>query len=92
VRCSCPIPGATAKALDDLFAICASRPLSLALLLEWRTGMQAISPSTVNVRLSAVRKMVGEARRTNMIRWEEAGLTYRGFCSRGIATDSSIIH
>jgi integrase len=61
-----------AKALDHLFAFCASRPLSRALLMEWRAGMEALSPSTVNVRLPAVRKMVGEARRNNMIGSEEA--------------------
>jgi integrase len=61
-----------AKALDHLFAFCASRPLSRALLMEWRAGMEALSPSTVNVRLSAVRKMVSEARRNNMIGSEEA--------------------
>jgi hypothetical protein len=56
-----------AKALDDLFAFCASRPLSRSLLMEWRAGMEALSPSTINIRLSAVRKLVGEARRNNMI-------------------------
>jgi site-specific recombinase XerD len=61
-----------AKALDDLFAFCASRPLSRTLLLEWRAGMEALSPSTINVRLSAVRKLVGEARRAGMIGQEEA--------------------
>jgi integrase len=61
-----------AKALDDLFQFCASRPLSRALLLEWRAGMESLSPSTINVRLSAVRKMVGEARRNNLIGQEEA--------------------
>jgi hypothetical protein len=61
-----------AKALDDLFAFCASQPLSRSLLTEWRAGMESLSPSTINVRLSAVRKMVGEARRNNMIRSEEA--------------------
>jgi integrase len=61
-----------AKALDDLFAFAASRPLSRALLLEWRVGMEALSPSTINVRLSAVRKLVGEARRNGMIGQEEA--------------------
>ena len=61
-----------AKALDHLFAFCASRPLSRALLMEWRAGMESLSPSTVNVRLSAVRKMIGEARRNNMIGSEEA--------------------
>jgi hypothetical protein len=61
-----------AKALDDLFAFCASRPLSRSLLMEWRAGMESLSPSTINVRLSAVRKMVGEARRAGMIGQEEA--------------------
>jgi integrase len=61
-----------AKALDHLFAFCSGQPLSRALFMEWRAGMEALSPSTVNVRLSAVRKMVGEARRNNMIGSEEA--------------------
>jgi integrase len=61
-----------AKALDDLFQFCASRPLSRSLLMEWRAGMESLSPSTINVRLSAVRKLVGEARRNNMIGSEEA--------------------
>jgi integrase len=61
-----------AKALDDLFAFCASRPLSRSLLMEWRAGMESLSPSTINVRLSAVRKMVGEARRAGMIGQDEA--------------------
>jgi integrase len=61
-----------ARALDDLFAFCASRPLSRSLLMEWRSGMESLSPSTINVRLSAVRKMVGEARRAGMIGQEEA--------------------
>src|ERR1700694_1795724 len=61
-----------ARALDDLFAFCASRPLSRSLLMEWRAGMESLSPSTINVRLSAVRKMVGEARRARMIGQEEA--------------------
>ena len=51
-----------AKALDDLFAFSASRPLSRSLLMEWRAGMEFLSPSTINVRLSAVRKPVSEAR------------------------------
>jgi hypothetical protein len=31
-----------AKALDDLFAVCASRPLSRSLLMEWRAGMESL--------------------------------------------------
>jgi len=61
-----------AKAFDDLFAFCASRPLSRSLLMEWRAGMESLSPSTINVRLSAVRKLVSEARRNNLIGAEEA--------------------
>jgi site-specific recombinase XerD len=61
-----------AKSLDDLFQFCASRPLTRCLLMEWRAGMESLSPSTINVRLSAVRKMVGEARRAGMIGQEEA--------------------
>jgi hypothetical protein len=60
------------KALDDLFAFCAGRPLSRPLLMEWRMMMGSLSPSTINVRLSAVRKLVGEARRNNLIGSEEA--------------------
>jgi integrase len=60
------------KALDDLFQFCASQPLSQSLLMEWRAGMESLSPSTINVRLSAVRKLVGEARRADMIGQEEA--------------------
>jgi integrase len=40
--------------------------------MEWRAGMESLSPSTINVRLSAVRKLVGEARRNNLIGSEEA--------------------
>jgi integrase len=61
-----------ARALDDLFQFCASQPLSRSLLMEWLAGMESLSPSTINVRLSAVRKMVGEARRAGMIGQEEA--------------------
>jgi integrase len=40
--------------------------------MEWRAAMESLSPSTINVRLSAVRRLVGEARRNNMIGSEEA--------------------
>jgi len=40
--------------------------------MEWRSTLESLSPSTINVRLSAVRKMVGEARRVGMIGQEEA--------------------
>jgi integrase len=61
-----------AKALDDLFAFSAGRPLTRALLLEYRTSLEALSSSTINVRLSAIRKMVSEARKNGMLGSEEA--------------------
>ena len=61
-----------AKALDDLFLFAASRPLTRALLMEWRAAMNKLSLSTVNVRLSAMRKLVTEARRNGMLGAEEA--------------------
>ena len=61
-----------AKALDDLFALSSGRPLTRALFMEYRATMDALSPSTINVRLSAVRKMVSEARKNGMLGAEEA--------------------
>jgi integrase len=40
--------------------------------MEYRATMEALSPSTVNVRLSAVRKMVSEARKNGLLGAEEA--------------------
>jgi integrase len=62
-----------AKALDDLFAFSAGRPLTRALLMEYRASLEALSASTINVRLSAIRKMVTEARKNGMLSSEEAG-------------------
>jgi hypothetical protein len=65
-----------AKALDEVFALCEGRkqPLSRALLMEYRAAMlqKGLSASTVNVRLSAVRKLIGEAQRNGIIGAEEA--------------------
>jgi len=61
-----------AKALDLLFAFAPSRPLTRALLLEYRTSMEDLAPSTVNVRLAAVRKLVAEARKNGMLSHEDA--------------------
>lgn len=61
-----------AKALDDLFVFAGGRPLTRALLMEWRTAMDKLSPSTVNVRLSAMRKLVTEAQRNGMLSSGEA--------------------
>jgi integrase len=61
-----------AKALDNLFVLSAGRPLTRELFMEYRASMEALSPSTVNVRLSAVRKLVAEARQNGMIEVEDA--------------------
>ncbi len=60
------------KALDDLFLFAATQPLTRVLLMEWRATMEKLSPSTVNVRLSAMRKLVSEAHKNGMIGVEEA--------------------
>jgi DNA invertase Pin-like site-specific DNA recombinase len=60
------------KALDDLFAFAAGRPLTRVLLLEYRASLDRLSASTINVRLSAIRKLVGEARRLGLVGVEEA--------------------
>jgi integrase len=61
-----------AKALDDLFVFSAGRPLTRALFMEYRASMEALAPSTINVRLSAVRKLVAEARQNGLIGVEDA--------------------
>jgi integrase len=61
-----------AKALDDLFALSAGRPLTRTVFMEYRASMEALSPSTINVRLSAIRKLVAEARQNGMIGIEDA--------------------
>jgi integrase len=59
------------KALDEFFAFWSakSEPLSRALLMEYRAQLLArrLAPPTINVRLSAVRKLVSEARRNGWI-------------------------
>ena len=61
-----------AKALDLLFFFAGDRPLSRALLMAYRASMDGLAPSTINVRLAAVRKLVNEARRNGMLSAEEA--------------------
>src|ERR1700709_1111441 len=62
-----------AAALDSLFRFSASRPLTRALLMEYRASIEQLSPSTINVRLSAIRRMVSEAQKNGMLGVEEAG-------------------
>ena len=61
-----------AKALDLLFAFVEGRPLTRAVLMEYRASMDDLSPSTVNVRLAAIRKLVSEARKNGMLTAEDA--------------------
>jgi integrase len=61
-----------AKSLDDLFVFADGRPLTRALLQEWKASMDGLAASTVNVRLAAARRLVSEARRNGMIGAEEA--------------------
>ncbi len=60
------------KALDHLFNFAQDRPLSRELLLAWRASMEKQSPSTVNIRLSAMRSLVAEARRAGFVSAEDA--------------------
>jgi integrase len=65
-----------ARALDELFAFSDGKrqPLSRALLMEYRAEMMErnLSPSTINICLSAVRKLIGEARRNGILGVEQA--------------------
>ncbi|HEY5213950.1 MAG TPA: site-specific integrase [Acidobacteriaceae bacterium] len=63
-----------AKALDDVFAFAGPRPLTREVLMEYRASIEALAASTINVRLSAIRKMVSEARRNGMLSAEDAAL------------------
>ena len=60
-----------ALALDELSDLCKerARPLSRALLLEFRAALvvRGLSPSSVNVKLSAARKLVDEAKRAGVV-------------------------
>ncbi len=65
-----------AKALDEVFDLCANRSQGIcrALLMDYRASMieKGLSPSTINVRLAAVRKLVAEARRNGILDAEQA--------------------
>ncbi|WP_263377085.1 tyrosine-type recombinase/integrase [Granulicella aggregans] len=65
-----------ALALDELASFCKEReqPISRSLVLAFREAMveRKLGASTINVKLSAVRKLVGEARRAGVITGEEA--------------------
>jgi integrase len=62
---------AYSKAFDDFLALAGrtGQPISRALLMEYRALMidQGLSASTINVRLSGIRKLVKEARESGLI-------------------------
>jgi site-specific recombinase XerD len=65
-----------ARALDEVFAFSElkQQPLSRALLMEYRAAMleRNLRPSTINVLLSAVRKLIGEAKRNGILDVEQS--------------------
>ena len=65
-----------ALALDELSVFCGERqqPVSRTLILEFRAAMldRELGASTINVKLSAIRKLVDEAKRAGVIGAEEA--------------------
>ncbi len=65
-----------AKALRELSDLVCERhqPLTRSLFLEYKAALveRGLSPSTVNVRLSAVRKLIDEARRRGVLGAQEA--------------------
>lgn len=54
-------------ALENLFTFAAGRPLTRGLLVEFRESMKTASPSTANVRLAAVRKLVIEGQHSGFL-------------------------
>lgn len=77
-------------ACNQFFALAAEmgRPVRRALLMEYRARLidQGLSASTINVRLSAIRKLVSEARDNNLFDPVEAAhiLTVPGVPTRGV--------
>jgi integrase len=65
---------AYAKAFDDIFTLASGRPISRALLYEYRASMleDGLSAATVNQRLCAIRKLVDEARENGLLDPAEA--------------------
>ena len=65
-----------ALAMDELSAFCRARqqPVSRAVLLAFRADMleRDLSASTINVKMSAVRKLVNEAKRAGVVSAEDA--------------------
>lgn len=65
-------PAQLRQALDDLFRFSAGRPVTRALLQEWKASMGGLAPSTASFRLSAARKLAEESRRNGLLSAEAA--------------------
>jgi integrase len=76
-----------ARGISALDVFADGRPISRLLLLDWRRAMDRENKSvgTINVRLTAVRKLVNEARRTRLIGADDAAelLDVPGLAQRG---------
>jgi integrase len=81
---------AYAAAFDQFFALVTEtgRPVSRAILMDYRAQMvdERLSASTINVRLSAIRKLITEARDNNLVDPVEAAriLSVPGVPMRGV--------
>lgn len=62
------------RRLTISFTFAAGRPFTRVLLLKWRASMEKQLPSTINIRLSAMRNLVAEARRSGGLSSEEAAI------------------
>jgi len=72
-----------------MYAFAGGRPITRALLLEWRAALVTkISPATVNLQLSAIRRLVREARRVGAIDGQQAAelIEVGGLPQRGART------
>lgn len=65
-----------ALALDEIFSFAEQRqlPLSRSLFMEYRAALIArnLAPSTINIRMSALRRLVAEAKKNGVLRAQEA--------------------
>lgn len=77
-----------ARAIVELINFAAGKPVTRMLLLKWRTSMLDKSSSTVNVRMSAARKLIEEARAGGLINPADAAdmLRVEGLPRRGTRT------
>ena len=69
---------AYAKGIDDMFAFAERRPVTPALLSEWRDAMaKTLSSATVNARLTGARALFEEGRRLGVVGEAEAAALLR---------------